>query len=50
MTESSQKRVENTVEKRNSCSLRAISPFPEVFSKDLYCRHQKPGLVWERDN
>ena len=21
------------------CSLRAISPFPAVFSKDLYCRH-----------
>ena len=31
--------------KRRNCLLRAISPFPTVFSKDLYCR---PGLVWER--
>ena len=28
-------------EKRRNCSLRAISPFPTVFSKDLYCRHVK---------
>ena len=34
-------RVENTVGKRRNCSLRAISPFPTVFSKDLYCRHVK---------
>ena len=34
--------------KRRNCSLRAISPFPTVFSKDLYCRHVKPGLVWVR--
>ena len=27
--------------KRRNCSLRAISPFPTVFSKDLYCRHLK---------
>ena len=27
--------------KRRNCSLRAISPFPTVFSKDLYCRHIK---------
>ena len=27
--------------KRRNCSLRAISPFPTVFSKDLYCRHVK---------
>ena len=27
--------------KRRNCSLRAISPFPSVFSKDLYCRHVK---------
>ena len=25
--------------KRRNCSLRAISPIPTVFSKDLYCRH-----------
>ena len=27
--------------KRRNCSLRAISPFPSVFSKDLYCRRVK---------
>ena len=27
--------------KRRNCSLRAISPFPKVFSKDLYCTHVK---------
>ena len=27
--------------KRRNCSLRAISPFPTVFSKDLYYRHVK---------
>ena len=27
--------------KRRNCSLRAISPFPTVFSKELYCRHVK---------
>ena len=27
--------------KRRDCSLRAISPFPTLFSKDLYCRHVK---------
>ena len=27
--------------KREPCSLRAISPLPKVFSKDLYCRHVK---------
>ena len=27
--------------KRRNCSLPAISPFPTVFSKDLYCRHVK---------
>ena len=26
---------------RRNCSLRAISPFPTVFSKELYCRHVK---------
>ena len=35
------KRVENTVEKSRNCSLQAISPFPIVFSKDLYRRHEK---------
>ena len=32
--------VENTGKRRN-CSSRAISPFPTMFSKDLYCRHIK---------
>ena len=36
--------------KRRNCSLRAISPFPAVFSKDFYCDTQKPKLVWERVN
>ena len=27
--------------KRINCSLRAISPFPAVFSEDLFCRHIK---------
>ena len=27
--------------KGRNCSLRAIPPFPAVFSKDLYCRHVK---------
>ena len=27
--------------KRRNCSLRAISPFSTVFSKDLYCRYVK---------
>ena len=35
------KMVENTCEKRRNCSLRAISPFSTVFSKDLYYRHVK---------
>ena len=34
------KRLENTGKRRN-CSLRAISPFSTVLSKDLYCKHVK---------
>ena len=34
-------RVENTVGKRRNCSLRAISPFPTVFSKGLFARGVK---------
>ena len=30
--------------KRRSYSLQAISPFPLVFSKDLYCRHIKTSV------
>ena len=33
--------------KRRNCASRAISAFPTVFLKDLYCRHLKTGLVWE---
>ena len=35
------KGVEKHCGKRRNCSLRAISPFPTVFSKELYCRHVK---------
>ena len=35
------KRVENTVGKVEIACLRAVSPFPTVFSKDFYCRHVK---------
>ena len=34
--------------KWRNCSLRAISPFHIVFSKDLYCRHVKTGDCLER--
>ena len=27
-----------------------MSPFPTVCSKDLYYRHEKSGLVWDRVN
>ena len=50
MTERSSKRVENTVGKGEIATLRAISPFPTVFSKDMYCRYVKSGLFWERVN
>ena len=33
---------------KEKCLRGAISPFPPVFSKELYCRHEKSGLVWER--
>ena len=35
------KPVENTVGKGEIACLRAISPFPTVFSKTLYCTHVK---------
>ena len=41
MAESSPNGVENTAGKGEIARLRAISPFPTVFSKDLYCRHVK---------
>ena len=41
------KLAENTMGKWRNCLLRAISPFPAMFSKNLYCRPIKPGL-WER--
>ena len=34
--------------KRRNCLLWAISPFPRVFLKDLYSRHIKIRIVWER--
>ena len=33
--------------KRRNCSLRAISPFPTVFSKGLFSRASKGVIVWE---
>ena len=37
--------------KRRNCSLRAISPFPTVFSKKTCTVDtQKPWLIWERVN
>ena len=47
MTEVFQKDRKHCGKMRN-CSLRAISSLSPVFSKDLYCRHIKPALVWER--
>ena len=32
----------------NLMKMTESSPFPTVLSKDLYCRHKKPGLVCER--
>ena len=34
--------------KSRNCSLRAVSSFPTVFSKDLYCRHIKTRACLER--
>ena len=34
--------------KRRNCSLRASSPFPTVFSKDLYYRHVKTRACLEK--
>ena len=39
--------IENTVWKRRTSLLKATSPFPAVFSKDLYWKQE---LVWERVN
>ena len=41
MEKSSPQRLENTGGKNRNHSSPAISPFPTVFSKDLYCRHIK---------
>ena len=50
MAESSPK-GQNTLWERWNCSSQAISPFPTVFSKDLYCRHVKSraclGKGWQ---
>ena len=37
---------ENTVGKGEIACY--VSPFPTVFSKDMYCK--KPGLIWKRVN
>ena len=48
MAESSPKRDGKHCGKRRNCSLRAISPFPTVLSKDLYSRHGLLGK-WLKD-
>ena len=39
-----------TLWERRNCSFRAISPFPTVFSKDLYCRQVKTRACLQRVN
>ena len=41
IAESSPKKVENTVGNGEIARDEQFSPFPTVFSKDLYCRHVK---------
>ena len=41
-------RVEKHCRKWRNCLLLAISPFPNVFSKDSYCKYVKQGLSLER--
>ena len=36
--------------KRRNCLLRTSSPFPAVFSKDMYRRYLKPCHVWEYES
>ena len=47
---SSPKKEENTVGKGEIARYEQFLLFPQYFffSKDLYCRHVKQGLVWER--
>ena len=44
MAESSPKWVENTVGKGENARYEQISPFPTVFSKNLYCTRKNQGL------
>ena len=39
-------RVENTVGEKEKLLVTRISPFPTLFSKDLYCRHVKNRACW----
>ena len=48
LAESFFKRKENTVGKKRNRSLQAISPFPTVFSKNLYCRQEKTRACLEK--
>ena len=48
IAESSPKRVQKHCEKRKNHLLRAVSHFSTVFSRNLYCSHIKPGVVWEK--
>ena len=49
MGESSPKGLKTLLEKRNPL-LRAISPFPTVFSKDFNCRHVKTRASLGKDS
>ena len=47
MAESTPKGIKHCGKRRN-CLLQAISPFPTVFSKDLYCRQVKTRACLEK--
>ena len=47
MEETCPKRVENNVGKGEIARNEQLLLFPTMFSKDLYFRHVKTGLVWE---
>ena len=44
------KRIENTLGKGEIACDEQISPFPTVFSKDLYSRYVKTRAFWETVN
>ena len=48
MAKSFPKKVENTGGKEEIICYKVISPFPAVFSKDLYGRHVKTRVLYEK--